>query len=670
MGFGMKKLFDKYIAQSSRGQICALVVAFVVLIVTGAIIGQFVLEKDNPYSAKFGYRWTWGLMQCVDGGFVDATLTSNTKLTPDDKKISKPAPIAVIVLSLGFWLGGMIIISFFTGAATNFLEVRREKIHKGSVDYSFENNYILIIGYDFQTRNLLKQLFKEFKESGKSTSIVLLTDLSVENIYDTLCSELQHSDLCRLFIMRKSIATKDSYKKLRVTGAEEIYIIGDENVVGRDGKALQAFKAVSSVAEDEISSAAKHEMEPKPPTAQDRQIKIYLHIEDSVLYTNIRAIDLLKDELKTFDLEVFNYYESWAWECWSNMNSKDVKDPYLPIRHLKDTERAELFVIGTGHMGRVMANFAMPLMNYGASGKHGKITMFDLDGSKKSFLPDKKTLDTLPELEVVFLQMDGCSDEANAIMLEAARRKDTSVTVVIAISEPDAAIRAYAELSNSLCRENISVLLWQATESTCVPDKSYLRMGGRDSEADKRKLRYFGMTDRLPWKNSPRFNYGMAVNYFYQCWCPGGTVLPDSPDVNAADFVEKAKSMWNSTAPGESEHKAEHKVVKAMTEWVNLPRWSKWASVNCGDSFREKLTLFEGVPYTEAAGRILKAEHNRWWTEKILGGWLPSGKKPTEPTTHADKENMMHGDMRPFEELQQKDKDKISIAAMAAVGFF
>ena len=92
---------------------CALAVAFAVLAVSGGIIGQFVLEKDSPDSAKFGFRGTWGLMQCVDGGFVDATISSNTKLssTPKGEKISENAPISVIILSLGFWLGGMILIS-------------------------------------------------------------------------------------------------------------------------------------------------------------------------------------------------------------------------------------------------------------------------------------------------------------------------------------------------------------------------------------------------------------------------------------------------------------------------------------------------------------------------------------------------------------------------------
>ena len=671
----MKKWFDKFIAQSSRGQMCALAVAFAVLAVAGGIIGQFVLTKDGEGSAKFGFRGTWGLMQCVDGGFVDATIYSNTKFTNPDKenKIAENAPVAVVLLSLAFWLGGMILISFFTGAATNFLDVRREKILAGSVDYAFRKKYILIIGYDFQTGNLIKTLLAPEKGPDPRLSIVLVTDSDVEQIYDNLLPELQPAEARRLFIMRKDITLDSSYDQFRITGAEEIYIIGDGNSVGRDGKTLQAL--------DAVTRTAKKELEHLSQIQQNRQIKVYLHIEDSVFYSSIRAIKLSMDDLPLFDLNVFNYYESWAWECWSNKDSRDDRDDrddqdcgkdnsnsaYQPIRYVKGTEHAELFVIGASRMGLAMVNFAMPLMNYGGDGKHSRITIFDPDESKRGLLPDRKTLDDLPELEVIFRPLDGCSEEANALMLEAAGRKDTSVTVVIAIPDPAAAIRAYAGFSKRLCRENISVLIWQATDSESVPDKSYLRMGGSDSGADKRIVRYFGMTDRLPWTHPARFDYGMAVNYYYNCWFPYGKDAPKSPAATASDFVDEADKMWNHTHPDESECNG----VKAGTEWIKTARWKKWSSVNSGDTFREKSFLFHGMPYAEAAEKTLKAEHNRWWTEKILAGWQPAEPHSTGNDSHADKGNMLHEDMIPFEELSDdiKDKDKINIAAMAAYKF-
>ena len=380
-----------------------------------------------------------------------------------------------------------------------------------------------------------------------------------------------------------------------------------------------------------------------------------------------------EDEVALFDLEVFNYYESWAWECWSHKDAADGDDAYLPIRHLKDSENVEVFVIGASKMGRAMVNFAMPLMNYGEDDKHCRITIFDTDRQKKGFLPDCETLNALPEVQVCFVEMDGCSDEANAIMLKAARKPKTSVTIVVALSDPETAIRIYFELSNRLRRESVSVLIWQATHSGNCPNKKYLKMGGSDAKlADQTTIRFFGMTDRLPWKNPDRLNYGMAINFYYDYWYGQKNA---SPKASEPDFVSMAKAIWNE----EKDRLKTHVSVirgypnreRAAAIWVKEERWKKWASVNSGDSFREKSLIFAGRPYAEAAARMLKAEHNRWWTEKLLGGWLPDANLKPGAESHADKPHMIHGDMVPFEQLSEgvKDKDKINIAAMAACGF-
>ena len=665
----MRKLFDKYVAQSSKGQMITLGLAFVLLIIVGGIVGKTVASADkgdNIYD--FGRPETWGFMQCVDGGFVQATIRNNTVKTDD--KVEQPAPMSVILLSLAFWVGGMILVSFFTGAATDFLSSRREQILKGDVDYEFKKKYILIIGFDFQVKNLVKKLLTESRNPLKRADrrdVVVITDSPVEDLYEDLLPELEAADARRLYMMRKDIALDESYEKFRITGAEEIYLIGDGDSVGRDGKTLQALEAMTRKAEKEIKTPGYKGLE--------KQIKVYMHIEDSILYSQVRAMKLPADDalvatsVTVFDLEVYNYYESWAWECWSHKDATDGKDAYLPLRHIRGSKHVELFVIGAGRMGRAMINFAMPLMNYGEDGKHCKITVFDPEVLKKSFLPDRETLDALPEIEVKFEEMDGCSDEANAIMFAAAQKPDTSVTVVIALSDPGLALRAYAEFSNRLRRENVSVLVWQASHSNDRPNKKYLMMGGEDSTADQTKIRYFGMTDKLPWKDPTRFNYGMAVNYYYNCWFPYGKEYPASPKATAKDFVATAKDMWKVDENGIV--KSSSGGVLASEEWVKTQRWKKWSSVNSGDTFREKSVIFDGVPYVEAAEKCLKAEHNRWWTEKLLGGWVLDPTDTKHDGSHADKAKMIHGDMVPFEDLTEgvKDKDKINIAAMAACGF-
>lgn len=648
----MKKFLDKNVVQSYGGQVAALAVAFVLMVLLGAFIGLWVLDETDENTAKFGNRATWGLMQCVDGGFVDATITSNTKM--EDGRIVENAPMSVVAVSIGFWLFGLILVSFFTGAATDFLASRREKILGGEIDYAFKENYVLVVGYDFQVKNLIRVLLAKY--FGKA--IVLMTDSPVEDIYADILPELSRRDARRLYVMRKDISLPESYSRVRISKAEEIFIIGDGGAIGRDGKVLQALEEITK------KGNCEH------PGDGHVAVKTHVHIEDSILYSQVRAMELPSDGGGVIDLEVYNYYESWAWKCWSDKDSTDGIDAYRPLRFRKGTRHAELFVIGAGRMGCAMVNFAMPLMNYGEDGKHCRITIFDADPIKKGFLPDRDTLQRLPEVEVRYLTTDGCSDEANDIMLQAAQKEDVSVTVVIAISDPGKALRAYAELSNRLRRCEVSVLVWQATHSKNCPDKKYLRMGGVDSVADKTKVCYFGMTDVLPWQESSRSDYGMVVNFFYNSWYPYGQEAVVSPAATSGEFIDAAKSMWNEVIqdgalkrwPGRE---------KACKMWAKTKRWKRWSSVNSGDTFREKSVLFADLPYAVAAEMTIKAEHNRWWTEKLLSGWISTETVSEGDESHADKAHMIHGDMVPFAQLSEdvKDKDKVNIAAMAAFNF-
>ena len=74
-------------------------------------------------------------------------------------------------------------------------------------------------------------------------------------------------------------------------------------------------------------------------------------------------------------------------------------------------------------------------------------------------------------------------------------------------------------------------------------------------------------------------------------------------------------------------------------------------SIICGRAMTPELQL-----------KLLKAEHNRWWSERLLGDWWLGAR---------DNERRLHPNLVPFEELDDftKDIDKLCIAAMAQQGF-
>lgn len=561
---------------------------------------------------------------------------------------------------------GVGMVAIPTGIISSGLIECWDRNKEGLVRYKFRDHGI-VIGWDFQGPSCVKALLKDCAE------VLVVSGMDAKAIRRELELSIRTRDLSRVYIYNGLVTTggstlANSWPEL----SKGIVILGECNGLDNDGGNLH----IERVLRRHIKAATAKLPVKRPP------IKVYLHIEDAVLYTQALAMpkEGFEENDDLIDLEVYNYYESWAWQCWSLKDACDKDQdgcsenehegsPYLPLRHKPDAERVELFIVGSSMMGQAMANYAMPLMNYGEDRKHCKITIFDDCAAGGVFLPEKWALDALPEVDVVFKNVSGGSDEANDIMIRAASDPKTAVTIVIATPGPDAAVKSYAELANSLRRMDVSILVWQATTTDKCPRKPFLQTCG-----DRAKLRFFGMTDRLPWKNPARQMNGSAVNYFYdiifnwdsarKCWKDGSlpeVVLPEATDDS---LVATAKRAWIPEL--------------AMERWLAVQRWAKWSSISSSGSFKEKAFAFSDcATNVETRKRMLHAEHNRWWTERLLAGWKPCEKpldadKALRKKKEAElKSSYQHWDMVPFDQLDAytKDLDKVNIAAMAACGY-
>lgn len=643
----MKKWFDKKFIQSPLSQLYVLILAlFTILILGGILCVILINSKRENYSDSFLYSVFLDLLHFFNKGVLNSALENNPELLTQGISFLL---ILVILIALVCWFAKTIFISLFAGVIANFLNQRRAKILNGEIDYQFTEKYILIVGYDFQVKNLIKKLLDE----NKCVDIVILTDLKVKHIYEDISSVVLQSEIERVFVIRKDIAMPESYINFYISGVCELYLIGDEGVAARDSKVLQAAKMITQKQLQEHCCI------------KNKIVKVYLHINDFSLYTQIRTSEISLDSISMFDVEVFNYYESWAWECWSK-KSDDSKNNYLPLLHRINTTRVELFVIGAGQMGRAFVNYAMPIMNYGNKTKQNRITIFDSNPLKSSFLPDNETLDGLPETEVLYRPISGNSEEANKIMLSALESENTSVSIVIAHPEPSISLKIYSELSIKLRRSEASILIWQATSTINCLDKRYLFIEGGTSSDDMLSVMYFGMTDILPWKNRDRYWYGLVINYFYNTWFSSENIGVNSLSVLDKQFKNNVVSFWNCESS-----KLSPDIMLGVKEWLSIPRWKKWSSINSGDALKEKSALFNSSDFQEVVIKALEAEHNRWWTEKLLSGWISDSKVNHNMGSHANITQRVHKDMIPFDELSDevKDKDKINIAAMIICGF-
>lgn len=587
----------------------------------------------------------------------------------------------------------ILVLTGLMGQITKAVNARKERFLNGEVEYSLDKNYSLVVGYDYQTRPLIKRLLDESSATTAEPKnkviaicvaafnwlsdlcasiyrwvldlppdncVLLITDRDVRKIMADMATELTKDERKRVLYMRRDLASSKAYASLRIRGARVVYLMGDEGVSGRDGIILQASKVIAEKVAADIkaeSCAPSKELKgtpSKPKEVSSAPVKVYLQFEAPEFYSQMCFEHLPMDpetypndyddkekrgkiipETVLFDLEVFNYYDSWVWKCWSEKDSADGGSPYLPLRFKPDAERVELFVIGSGKAMKAVVYSAMTLMNYGEDARRCRMTV--VSDRSSEILPPDDAVSELPELETVEYSSRDLNRKVAAKMLEAAADEKRAVTVVIVEDAPEKVVKTYLNLPFALRNKKMSVLLWMGSQSRNIPEKALIQVDG-----DKTTVRYFGMTDCLPWYGSNRQNVGADVNYYY-------SICKELPEYVNPELAEAAMRLWDKYA--------------AFDAWNRSVRWCKNSSINSAGSFKEKAAIIAGHALTpELQLRLLKAEHNRWWAERLLSNWRVGPR---------DNICRKHPNLIPFEELDDdtKDKDKINIAAMVRQGF-
>ena len=639
----MKKFFDKYVFSRFGVQLSVSVCILLLFALLAPSCRRMAVGPGG--AAGFFASLGWGLKQVATPAGAVGTIE-----TLDGVSGAVPAA-AMFLMSLLCWLVCICVLSFVTGAIVNAFRNRKQLIDAGKVFYSFRDHG-LVVGWDFQGPACVRRLLSE---EGGCGEVLVVSAVDAAEIRRDLRARLGGEDLSRVYVYNGSVTTSAgllarSYPEL----ARTVVILGERGGADNDGANLLVAELVRAHVAARSDARAG-----RPP------VKVFLHIARPVLHA--QALSMSKGGLPENDgalvLEAFSHAESWAWKCWSEPGSDDGApdrpgEPYLPLRR-HGARRVELFVVGDAPAGRAMARFALPLLNYGGEGRNNRVTVF---GKPSAAFPEQRVLDNLPECEVVFLDVDGLSREADERMVAAASDPETAVTIVLAAPSADAAAEAYAGLSGTLRRMDVSVLAWMPTTSRRCPAKAFLQANG-----DRAKLRYFGMTDVLPWMEPARQKAGAAVNYFYDLVFnrddkTGEKKYPSLPDPEALppsndpDFAKVVKSLWNEKL--------------ALERWHAIERWARWSSVNAADAFKERAAAFPDFASDLAVrDRLLRAEHNRWWTERLLAGWKPCPKPADDAGKDAEKAAFRHWDMVPFDRLGDftKELDRVPLAAMIAL---
>ncbi len=591
-----KKWFYKRVLGSFSSQMIMLLCILAILLISGWGIDSFWLKVTGEIEDPFGHPLLWGLVHFLDGGFAGETI----------KKLPG-SPLWIMAVPCIFAFLGIFLVSLLTGACADFLAKRRELAAKGLIPYSFAGNHVVVIGWDFQCKELLGKLHEENPKS----EIVIMTQHDSDEIKGELNSLMSYNTVSeimkKVFVIHADYTSEENYQRLNIASANSIFIIGDEHLSGRDTLNLSVLDIVSNILKQ---SGTDHK-------------RCYLHIADTLLFEKLKKENLLPVEQKYADLRVVNFYDSWAWRCWCDL--RQTTD-YLPLRFRNNKEgKTHLFIAGFGSMGKALALMGIRLMNYGNSFKGCKLTIVDPDKNCRTDFENMFNGLEFPELEINFIESEIQALSVQKMIAGNAVQNDCSVTIVLAIPNIDTCLKTYYALSPDIKRERVSIMLWLAggVNAGHLPESGMLK--GNLHYAD---VRLFGMRNKIPWYDNQDLRKNIAQ------------------DVNDA-YCELQNVKDRQT-----------REQKRKEEWDKLTENLKWSNYSAGDSFKEKIYAagLKLIPSKENGTAIaeedwLIAEHNRWLSDRLLLGWHYTERVRND-------EVLNHPDMIPYSMLPVGEQEK------------
>ena len=264
----MKKFFDRYLFSRIGLQIAFSVAVILVFSVLFSCIRSSMTE---PGEGNFYNGLTWGFRQIMDGGSVARTLRKFDQFNFKPDK----APV-VFGMTLLSWLIGMVFYSFITGAVVNAFDGRREKIEAGRTRYKFRNHGI-VIGWDYQGAAVVKTMLRKWN----IREVLIVSTTPAKDIRAVLKKTLEDREAAEVCIYNSAVVSETEAGELQAELARTIVVLGEQNDSWNDGGTLRIERLLREV--------VKKARADRKGNGADRPIKLYLHIEDPVLYTQARA---------------------------------------------------------------------------------------------------------------------------------------------------------------------------------------------------------------------------------------------------------------------------------------------------------------------------------------------------------------------------------------------
>ena len=686
--------FDRILSQDVlRQSLLLIAILAVVFVISFALLSV----AGNDWWAFCGVnhisKWVFPLYLLIDSNaFHDFCTYSGASGT------------TVFITCLIYIAGVILFTGMLISVMTNMIERRVENHRTGLIHYLQSGHYV-IMGYDDLVPSFISYIFGKDKEAY----VLILTSVEAEKVNEKLSKTFSKKQLKRVIVNYGHRTNLESYKGIRLEGAEEIFIVGYHS--------LDAHDAINVECVDNISiylSSPNIKQKPSRITCVFRDIDTYSAFKTTEIFGKVNELGI--------EFVPYNFYTNWAKQVFikrSHKLSYDLKD----MREIKypavfgngigpdDPRLVHLVFVGTTNFAVAFAMEAAHVLHFPNFIKNKdlktRITFIDLnaDKEKDEFItrnrhffevqsyryqdlsdePKEKNVDTeaflskeegyekgkdydFLDIEFEFIKGDIFSRQIQQEIKGWA--KDTNgqyLSIFLAMANQRNNFVMGMNMPDEVYDNDIPVFIRQDRSDNFVTNLRnadnkklpyYTINDGKVTESTNHYLRYaniypFGMKAAAYSADDKSLKRAKLINYLYCTADYSKNKFQSIMALNALPkemIFEEADKLWNGDYNNLDETK--RKGLDVSLKWSNLYNSYtiriKQATLQAerGLSLEDKSKDTAELTLEETE-MLAEVEHNRWNVEKLLMGYR-------KPHKNEDKYNIGNKDDK---KLLKKNKE-------------
>lgn len=606
------------------------------ILVAAVLFGVVFVMLGIAYSAV--------LNRCAFGQtFADMSSgISLRSILYDTPNNGKPFPGAILIW-LAYIFGTLLLSGLLIATITNGLRTRSDRFRNGNVRYRF-SKHIVFLGYDEMLPGMIEKLCADTQ-----ARIVVAVAADAAKYNELLLSRLDKKCCKRLVVLRANRCNEADLRRLRVSKASNVYIVGEPHEQTHDTMNINCFQAVSRIC------------------GKDRMPDCYVNISHQSTFALFQTFVQSGD--KDFDAALkhfhsLNFYDEWArlmvtGEFLERNNCRHLRleSRMNDVISSSPEKKVHLVIVGMTQMGVAMAREAAFICHYPGfvlSGVKTKITFIDKNAREKmthlvghyhhlfdhccySLCENKGGKETnvnySPEvgkdfldIEFEFIEADIESTMMRNKLTEWTTDPKQYLTVAICFESSHHSIATALYMPDAVTDNCIPVWVYQPAQGDLA---AYLK-GSKFSNIVSFGMSGQEISNRI---NSKDILYAQRLNHFY----------------------------WHLKEPNE-DYSDTNKMIE---EWNCGRIYERWSSLYNVAAIPTKLRGIGGIENLESNIEILsKVEHNRWNVEKLLMGFRSTSTEEHEnvnakgkPEKDRLKALFIHDDIRPFDQLDASTAD-------------